>query len=159
MCVKFFPILLALFVAISPAWAAESSFVPGRLDASIGGFLGPTYQVKLHGRSLTCTKFADGHRHPKSVIVTPTKSQWLEFRRTLDELKIWRWRASYPNPNVSDGTQWSLNIAYADHALKTHGDNSYPDDSGQPNNRPKTTETFQRYLAAIEKLTGGKTFQ
>jgi len=65
----------------------------------------------------------------------------------------------YPSNGTADGTQWSLDIAFAEHASKTHGDNSYPDATGKPNGKPETTKPFNRYLDAIKKLTGEKTFQ
>jgi len=46
----------------------------------------------------------------------------------------------------------------AERGLKATGDNSYPDAAGKPNG-PEPTEAFNRYLEAIKKLTGGKTFQ
>ncbi|HEY8835624.1 MAG TPA: hypothetical protein VIM09_08570, partial [Chthoniobacterales bacterium] len=57
-----------------------------------------------------------------------------------------------------DGTQWMLDIVYADHSLTAHGDNNYPDATGKPNGSPEPTEAFNRYLAAIKKLIGGKSF-
>ncbi len=49
-------------------------------------------------------------------------------------------------------------LAFADHAIKTHGDNNYPGATGQPNGKPEPTKTFNRYLDAIKKLLGGKAF-
>ena len=91
--------------------------------------------------------------------MAPTETQWVEFRRTLDELKVWRWRTEYPSNGIVDGTQWSLDIAFADRGIKTHGSNSYPDDAGKSNGEPEPTEAFKRYLEAVRKLTGGKSFQ
>jgi len=65
----------------------------------------------------------------------------------------------YPSNGVVDGTQWSLDIAYADHKLHTHGDNDYPKDTGEPNRDPQPTKVFNRYLAAVQKLLGGDSFQ
>jgi hypothetical protein len=58
-----------------------------------------------------------------------------------------------------DGTQWSLEVAFADHTLKTHGDNNYPEASGKPNGKPERTKAFERYLDAVRKLIGGKAFE
>jgi hypothetical protein len=141
------------------ACAEEAAFTPERLTARIGGFLGVTYEVELRRDGVSYMKFAPGHRKPTSTVIKPTTAQWREFRVALDELRVWQWRSEYPNTGTMDGTQWSLAIAYGDRALKTKGDNNYPTASGKPNGKPQTTETFGRYLAAVERLLGGKTFK
>lgn len=137
----------------------KSSLVPARFSAQIGGFMGASYTVELHGDALIYSSFESGHRNGKHTKVTPTAAQWRDLRQTLDDLKIWQWRADYPSQGTVDGTQWSLEIAYADHALKTQGSNSYPDASGKPNGQPDPTIAFSRYLAAIKKLIGGRSFE
>ncbi|MDR3405497.1 MAG: hypothetical protein P4L99_23580 [Chthoniobacter sp.] len=149
-----------LFLAAVPLMSAvEPTPIPERFNAYIGGFLGSSYQLELHDGVLTYTKFEGGHNNPKRTTVTPTAESWRDFRKTLDDLKVWRWRVTYPSNGTSDGTQWSLDVAYADHTIKTHGDNSYPDSVGKPNGQPEPTEAFKRYLDAVKKLTGGKTFE
>jgi len=137
---------------------AEASPVPKRLSAYIGGFMGVSYGVELHKDTLTHTTFDAGHSNPQHATITPTAAQWREFRRTLADLNLWQWHTEYPNPGTMDGTQWSLDIAYADRALKTHGDNSYPDANGNLNGNPSPTKAFKRYLASVKKLTV-KSFQ
>lgn len=138
---------------------ADLTPIPKHFSASIGGFLGASYQLELHGDTLTYTASGGGQRDPLHATVTPTAAQWRDFREALDVLKVWQWRADYPTNGTMDGTQWALDIAYADHALKSHGDNSYPDSTGKPTGTPEPTKAFNLYLAAIRKLTGGKTFQ
>jgi hypothetical protein len=58
-------------------------------------------------------------------------------------LRIGQWSTEYPSNGVVDGTQWSLNIAYADHVLHTHGNNNYPDDTAKPNRDPEAHEDVQ----------------
>ena len=148
-------VFLAVFTT-SMISAAESSPVPIRFKASIGGFTGTSYFVELRDGTLTCTESRKGIA--KTVASTPTPTQWREFRKILDDIKVWEWRAKYPNDKgVFDGTQWSLDIAYADRAVKATGDNNYPD--ATDTRIPEPTETFNRYLEAIKKLTGGKTFR
>jgi hypothetical protein len=148
--------LLATGTMIS---GADLPPIPKHFSASIGGFLGSSYQLELHGDTLTYTASGRGHRDSQRTTITPTPAQWREFREALDALKIWQWRADYPTNGTVDGTQWVLDIAYADHALKTHGSNCYPDSTGKPNGAPEPTKAFNLYLAAIRKLTGGRTFQ
>jgi hypothetical protein len=139
--------------------AADLSPIPQRFSVHIGGFLGASYSVERHGGALTYTIFEKGHMNPKQETITPTQAQWREFRETLDDLGIWQWRTEYPTNGVVDGTQWSLDVAYADHALHTHGDNNYPDHTGKPNGKPESTKAFNKYLIAVQKLLGGKSFQ
>jgi hypothetical protein len=151
---------VALFaIAATLIHAAEPSPIPKRLSAYVGGFMGASYSVELRDGALVYTMSGLGHSSPKHKTVIPTAAQWRGFRQTLDEMNLWRWRKEYPNHSVADGTQWSLDIAYADHALHSHGDNNYPDDTGKPNRDPEPTKAFTRYLAAVEKLLGGAKFR
>jgi hypothetical protein len=110
----------------SPALnAGETNAIPQRFHARIGGFKGPTYEVKLQDGRLEYARL-DGDQHSRCLRVRPTIEQWTEFRRELDAIDIWRWRAQYLNPEVADGTQWSLDLAFADRAIKTQGSNEYP---------------------------------
>ena len=156
---KFWYAMLLLLTAFSVISADEPSPVPTRFSAYIGGVMGTSYNVDLHDGVLTYTTFGGGRSNPRQIAITPTAAQWREFRQALDDLKVWQWRAEYPANGTVDGTQWSLDVAFADHALKIHGDNSYPDVTGKPNGRPEPTVAFRRYLAAVQKLIGGRTFQ
>ena len=151
----------ALFLpnAVTMMCAADSPPIPKQFSASIGGFMGASYDLELHDGTLTYTTFDAGHRNPRRAAIKPTAAQWREFRQALDDLKVWQWRAEYPTNDTLDGTQWGPGIAYADRALKTHGDNNYPDGTGKPNGKPEPTRAFNLYLAAVRKLTGGKTFE
>ena len=148
-----------LLVAVATLAAAKPSPVPQRFSAYIGGFIGGSYQIELHDSVLIYTAFGRGRSDPERSTVEPTAAQWREFRQTIDDLKVWLWRADYPSDGVRDGTQWSLDIAFVDRSIKTRGNNNYPDDAGKPNGKPEPTEAFKRYLEAVRKLTGGKTFR
>ena len=153
---------LTLFIILRVAAisAPEPTLIPKQLNAYIGGFDGLSYKVELRDGVLSYTVFTSLLSNPKATAtMMPTATQWHEFRQILDDLKIWQWRDDYPNKTVRDGTQWSLEITYADKALKTKGDNNYPDDVGKPNGKPERTETFNRYLLGVKKLLGGKNFE
>jgi hypothetical protein len=139
--------------------AAEPSPTPKHFSAYIGGFMGASYRLDLKDGILTYSTFGRGNSNPKHTTVTPTTEQWSEFRQALDGLKVWQWRADYPSTGTLDGTQWLLDVAYADHAIKTGGSNSYPDSSGKPSGKPEYTKDFSRYLEAVKKLIGGKSFE
>lgn len=151
--------LLRLFAAVPMISAAEPSPVPKDFSTTIGGFLGTSYRLEWHGGVLTYTTSGGGQSNAKRTDITPSEAQWREFRLALDGLKVWQWRAEYPNDSTRDGTQWSLDITYADRAIKSHGSNCYPEASGKPNGKPEPTKAFQSYLDAVQKLIGGKSFQ
>jgi hypothetical protein len=147
------------FLFVAPLISAdEQSQVPTRFTARIGGFLGASYSVEFHDGALLYTSSERGQRKQQHATLTPTAAQWRDFRQTLDDLKVWQWRTDYPRQGTVDGTQWMLDMGYADRSLTARGDNNYPDATGKPNGRPEPTEAFNRYLAAIKKLIGGKSF-
>lgn len=139
---------------------AEPPYRPKRLCAGIGGYLGPSYSIELAGRVLFYDARSAGFEliSPLLPEIEPTDEQWRAFRRALAKINVWQWQTHYPNPGVCDGTSWSLEVAYSDHALDISGNNNYPDAQGDPTNSPEGTKTFDRLLRAISKLTG-KTFR
>ncbi|MEP6821037.1 MAG: hypothetical protein ABI946_01670 [Chthoniobacterales bacterium] len=120
--------------------------------------MGASYQVQLQSGALVYTVSGRGRSNEKSSTINPTPAQWREFRQALDGLRVWHWRESYPTNGVTDGTQWSLDIAFEDRSIKTQGSNNYPDRDGKPNDKPEPTDSFKHYLDAIKKLAGGKPF-
>jgi hypothetical protein len=156
---RLYPLTLFFLFAAHPVGGAdEESQVPKRFTARIGGFLGASYSVELHDGALLYTSSERGQRNQKHATLTPTAAPWRDFRQTLDDLKVWQWRVDYPRQGTVDGTQRSRDITYADRSLIARGDNNYPDKDGKPNGSPESTEAFNRYLAAIKKLIGGKSF-
>ena len=56
----------------------------------------------------------------------PSLEKWISFRYVLDYLNAWKWKSSYSNQSIFDGTQWSLEIEYGDAKISCSGSNSYP---------------------------------
>ena len=56
----------------------------------------------------------------------PSLEKWISFRCVLDYLNAWKWKPSYSNQSIFDGTQWSLEIEYGDAKISCSGSNSYP---------------------------------
>jgi len=134
------------------AASAGKGMRPSVFEVSIGGFFGASYRVELQ---------SDGtllYRHnPKTLISEPgTRTrrvrvgddQWREFRRVMDEVNVWVWRKEYIDPNVADGTQWSLRLEYADASVVSRGSNAFPEQ-----------QAFERFRAAVEMLLGGREFK
>ena len=155
--------LLLALVALNPTTtfpAAEATSVPIRFRAHIGGFGGGDFVVELRDQVLTYTSRARERGQPARIeTIVPTPEQWREFRAALDELRLWQWKSEYSNQGVADGTQWSIEIAYADRSLVAQGSNNFPDAAGRPAGSPVPTKSFQRYLAAVKSLLGGREFE
>ena len=153
-------IAILWLLAVVPVMSAdESSPIPKQFSVAIGGFFGASYELELHGGKLAYSASRAGRTNFRRSTITPNAAQWREFRLVLDGLKVWQWRAAYRNGQVKDGTQWSLDIAYADHGINSKGDNSYPNSTGRPNGKIGPTTAFKGYLLAVEKLISGKTFR
>jgi len=150
-------IWLASFL-VSSALADASTNVPTAFAARVGGLLGTSYSVKWQNGVLNYSATKDG-KLIDSAKVIPSSAQWKKFRKTLDQLNVWKWHDHDYNTNIIDGTQWSLEITYVDFSLKTDGSNSYPEANGKPNNDPTGSKEFDKYLKAVEKLLGGKAFE
>ena len=138
------PAFLAVTLLCGSSIAVEPELIPKNFSATMGGFR-PTFAVELRDGTLyyTQSKSRPGQKPTEWETIKPTPEQWRELRKSLDQLNVWQWRPDYSNSLVADGIQWSLEIEYTDHALKTKGSNSYPDDSGAPKKKEK------------EKTTGG----
>ena len=154
--------LFALVVVATiarPVIAADTDPVPKRFSTTIGGKLGPSYSVELKDGALTYEAFEwGGGPLRESVRIVPTAEQWRSFYKSLDEIDVWRWRRTYINNNIRDGTSWSLAIETPDQKLTTGGSNSYPGVAGKLSNREIPPKEFMAYLAAVRVLIGGKPF-
>jgi hypothetical protein len=141
----------ASLIIVRLAVAGDPDATPNRFAATIWTFdRGSAYAVELQGQTLRYTRDATTRR------IAPTQQQWRAFRRALDDVNVWRWRADY-DASVTDGTSWSLKIEYADHTLDTKGHNAYPDHTGSPS-RMLPTRSFTRYLLAVQTLLGDRPF-
>jgi hypothetical protein len=124
---------------------------PIKFEASIGGFFGQSYEVKLQ---------SDGSLHyfqfPDMLIqmpddkdgndITVSDSQWREFRKALDSANIWQWKKYYDS-YVMDGTQWEVRIKYKDASIHSGGSNNYP-----------PGKEFEQFREAVINLIGGRKF-
>lgn len=90
--------------------------------------------------------------------VTPTAEQWKQFRRALDDVKVWQWHKSYSIQGVSDGLAWSLHIKYSDKQLNSEGSNAYPvpDDPPREKEGPAQTTAYKQFKAALDALLGDR---
>ena len=150
--------MAAVLLGSPSLFAGETNAMPQRFHTRVGGFMGRTYEVQLEDGVLQYETFGRGHQ-AEHTVVRPTLDQWREFRRELDAIGVWRWRAQYETPGVADGTQWSLDVAYPDKAVSSQGSNNYPGAKADPIGVPSGSKEFTRYLKAVQRLLGGKAFE
>lgn len=136
------------------AFASEQADVPKEFSASMANMFKGSYSVELDGSVLL-------YRAPQTtdaIRISPTRQQWREFRRAIDEIDIWHWRSRY-HRSITDGDHWSLRIEYSDRSHRTGGYASYPEEAAGPGSCSRTTNRpFTRFREAVQRLLGDKPF-
>ena len=124
---------------------------PTVMSVMIGGAFGQSYEVTYDGRELryySAKNFFD-LKTKKARVIKPTDAQWQSFSDELERINAWKWKRDYTNPKMHDGVSWRAIVSYETsdaRDLVSYGSNSYPPD-------------FKAFLAAIQKLIGGKKFE
>lgn len=152
---KTLTLLSIVWLLLQPLHAADPKPTladkPTVMSVMIGGAFGRSYEVTYDGRELryyAVKNFFD-LKTKKAVVIKPTDAQWQALFDELERIKAWKWKRDYTNPNVFDGTSWRAIVSYETSDpcdLVSYGSNSYPPD-------------FKAFLAAIQKLIGGKKFE
>ena len=93
---------------------------PSVLKFSLGGFSQGTTGIELVGKEIT-----RGFQY-KEVLCSPTQEEWDIFLKALNTHNVWNWEEYYMNPDILDGTQWSLEIKAGSLKVKSGGSNEYP---------------------------------
>ena len=126
-----------------PPTANTANLVPKKLAFSIVDISGPPYSIKLDNEGyVVYSAKQPGQKSKPPLHRAPTPEQWQEFHHQLDRNKVWQWKPEYGNKSFIEGTQWSLDIEYADRSVHSSGHRDFPD-SG-----------FDGFLQAIGKLLG-----
>ena len=151
-------ILALLFAAAIQDVCAEVP-QPKAFKLTIGGFFGPSYEVKMLDSKLYYSKSVRDRgtfKVVRSATFKPAAKQWASFRGVLDQLKAWDWEAAYEPPvGETDGTKWKLQIIYADRKIVSEGDSKYPgSDGGNGGYDLRPTPTFQTFLNSVKTLVG-----
>ncbi len=113
----------------------------GTVDASIGGYFGPSYRVQAEGGTVRWTA-RQGGQDSDQATVQPDAEAWQRFWAAVDAAGAWEWEARYVDPDVLDGTSWSLRLEHEGRAVESSGSNAWP--SG-----------WEQLQAALEQLAGG----
>jgi hypothetical protein len=130
--------------------------IPSSFAFWMGGFRGPGYDIESDGVRITFDETKVGTTCALSSEIMPTARAWDRFWHRLDAINIWEWESEYSNPEVRDGTLWTLEISHGGRSLVTRGDNAYPNpvDTEEENNGP--SPEFSALLTALGQLCGGK---
>ncbi len=98
------------------------------IKASVGGYFGGYYNVEidLTTQKLTWSHLGGGAEESIKKTIRSTTA-----KRLIDEFKrvnLLDWKSKYIEPEVCDGTQWSIEIILDGRISKKRGDNKFPDE-------------------------------
>ena len=120
---------------------------PTQLKFTIGGFNGECHEVEWQQGKLSYRQ-ADG---AYMWAVSPSNDAWAVFCRAMETAGVWQWQASYVNPDICDGTQWSLKLKYLEQRVRCEGSNAYPGGTGSDYS---PSGDFAHFLKALRSVTG-----
>lgn len=118
--------------------------IPEKFEFHIGGFGNHGYSIEFIDNHLIYHETYSNMPilRDKVIKTEPSPADWENFWQELDNLKIWKWKKSYNNPHMLDGTQWELDFVIDTKSKKISGSNNYP-------------ETFNKFETALRTLLGG----
>jgi len=97
-----------------------------RLRFNIGGFEAEGFDLRLSRGRIHYRRTVGPCPGPSPQVIRSTEEQWRQFWLEVDRIGVWAWLPEYVNPNVLDGTQWSLELRYGERKVKSEGSNLYP---------------------------------
>jgi hypothetical protein len=113
-----------------------------RIIASVGGYFGTSYsfEVNFDNGKTTWEAREEGVLEPGLTLQMDTRGI-NAFREALSKCSILDWDKEYIDPDILDGTQWSLDIELKDRSIQINGSNAYP-------------KEWKRFCKVIQVLTG-----
>ena len=104
-----------------------------RIEFSIGGYGGDSYLVSVEktdqGAHIHVQRWEYGHRECEPTDdFDITRKRWENLVEKLyEKIRIHEWKRRYKDPDILDGTQWSLMVFMKDEREACiSGSNSYP---------------------------------
>lgn len=129
---------------------------PVRLHFQLTQAMGSRIELAYVASDAGSLKLVRQHRFGPHAIekhLSPSGSDWSQFRSSLDQLGVWSWPSVCPNSaQIEDGIQWSVDIQFQDRAMRSSGDNCYPDQGGKVVPGTSPTPSFRQLIAALEAL-------
>ena len=111
------------------------------IKASVGGYFGGYYNVDIDLVDLKSTWSHGGRGEDEETIhKTIRAASANKFVEQLKMLNLLNWKAKYIEPDVCDGTQWSVEIITDGRTIRKVGDNQFP-------------EEWDQFCITVRKLT------
>jgi hypothetical protein len=129
--------------------------LPGRLQFSIGGYLGESFSIELRDGVLEYKRFSPGYNLDATETFSPTPAAWETWLTAADQLEVWSWLPSYDIP-VVDGTSWHLQLEHGGRVADSRGSNGYPGDADLTTSVHAVSARFRALLEALSHLVGGR---
>ena len=124
---------------------------PTTLHFEIGGFTETCHQIEFMDGKLQYRRAEGAYVWEPAISLEPDSAAWDRFWQGVESAGVWSWEKGYWNPDILDGTQWSLKLNHQGRSIKTDGSNAFPG-SQQPDDPAKCE--FGQFIEAVRKLTG-----
>ena len=112
------------------------------IKASVGGYFGGYFNVVIDLAGLCVTWSHGGGEEDEETIHKIIRGATAnKFVEQLKMLNLLNWKAKYIDPDVCDGTQWSVEIITDGRTVRKYGDNSFPAE-------------WDQFCKVINKITG-----
>lgn len=110
-----------------------------RVRAFVGGFRGSNYEVDMDFRNLRLAWNGDEDESKSQITKVLDEQDCKNIAEHLKMLNLLGWKTKYEQPEVCDGTQWSVQIETGDKTIHKYGSNKYP----------KEWKLFCKFVTAI----------
>lgn len=134
--------------------AAPDVTRPVRLEFRLEGTqLDPAWQLRWSAGRLefqAAVPGGEGGDDEHTVaLFEPSREQWEEFWRVVDELDVWTWSSEYAAP--AQVPAWSLELARPDRRVRSAGHGAFPRTGA-----PTPSGEFRVLLEALRGLVDGR---
>ena len=128
---------------------------PEELEFQIGGYTGFSHRIVYLGNGHLGYCYAiREYQWSDPTCITPSQDGWSRFQEALDAIGVWRWKTSYENNHVVDGTSWSLKVKIGDCVVNSSGKNAFPDNTSATDY--SLDSEFGRLIHAVQIFTGNR---
>jgi hypothetical protein len=121
------------------------SQLPTTLEAWIGGYLGPSYKVRLDDSTIIYEIYERAYEFFSAEQVTPRPADWSRFLTHLDGCGFWAWDEVYSSDDGTEGMTWYVTVELGSRSHTSRGLNMYP-------------PGFVEFLRAMRGLLNGRQF-
>lgn len=125
-----------LMITLATQWCFL--FESMKFEFSIGGYSGPSFEVKLDGNYLLCTTIAEIDQFNNEQRISIYENE--KWGQLLEWLSTRNWKGEYIDHDTLDGTSWELVIVTNAFMIDCYGSNAYP-------------KGFKKYLQLLNNIT------